>query len=328
MNSYNMQSINRGIFTLGVDTSNYTTSLSLVCDGNIVKNVRKLLPVAENERGLRQSDALFHHIKALPELCKELFSYSGYSSELLSAVGVSSRPRSIQGSYMPCFLAGINFASAVSGALKIPMYEFSHQQGHIAAAVSSSDIYAGGVKKFISFHVSGGTTDIVMCKYDSEGIVQCEKIGGTSDLNAGQAIDRTGVLMGLRFPCGKELDAMSQKSSAKFGKIKVSVKGLECSLSGLENKTKKMIAEKISREDTAAFLFEYISSVLCALTENLKNIYPGIPVLFAGGVMSNTRIRNNLSKLGNVFFASKELSSDNACGTALLAFTKFQMENS
>ena len=317
---------NKSIITVGIDTSNYTTSLSIVKDGEVIKNVRRLLPVAENERGLRQSDALFHHTKALPELLCELFDGTEYKKDDLCAVGVSTRPRNAGGSYMPCFLSGVSAANAISQSAKIPLYEFSHQEGHIEAAFYSSDI-PKDTKDFISFHVSGGTTDIVLCKREKDGNIICERIGGTTDLNAGQAIDRTGVLMGLRFPCGKELDCMSQSSNAVFGKIKVSVKGLECSLSGLENKTKAMLLQDAKREDIAAFLFEYLSTVLSKLTDSLNEAYPSLPVLFAGGVMSNSRIRSNLSKRKNVYFATAALSADNACGTALLAYNKFVTEN-
>lgn len=310
---------------LGIDTSNYTTSLSLVRDGVIIKNVRRLLPVAENARGLRQSDALFHHTKALPELAKELFD-SGYNKNDLCAVGVSSRPRSVSGSYMPCFLAGVSFANAVSGALSVPLYEFSHQDGHISAALYESGI-PENAQKFISFHISGGTTDIVLCEKLSDGTFLCERLGGTSDLNAGQAIDRAGVLMGFNFPCGAELDKLSQQSTAVFGKIKTSVNGFDCSLSGLENKAKQMIDMSLSKEDISAFIFEYLSAVITKLSLNLKEEYPTLPILYAGGVMSNTRIRKNLSSISDTYFAKRELSSDNACGTALLAYKKHIISN-
>lgn len=309
---------------LGIDTSNYTTSLSLVRDGKILKNIRRLLPVDENARGLRQSDALFHHTKALPELASELFD-SEYRKDELCAVGVSSRPRTLDGSYMPCFLAGVAFANAVSGALSVPLYEFSHQQGHIAAAIYESGLDREQQKKFLSFHISGGTTDIVLCQRTPDGTFECARIGGTQDLNAGQAIDRAGVLMGIGFPCGAALDELSQQSSARFGKIKVSVNGLSCSLSGLENKTKKLIDEGMSPSDVAAFIFEYLSTVLTELCVNLRIEYPGVPILFAGGVMSNTRIRENVSSITDTYFAKRELSSDNACGAALLAYNKHNL---
>ena len=313
-------------FFLGVDTSNYTTSLALVKNGKIIKNTRRLLPVGENERGLRQSDALFHHTKALPELCAQLFDgCDEYSKDALCGVGVSTRPRNCEGSYMPCFLAGVSFATAISKAMSIPLFALSHQQGHIAAALYESGLSSDNEKEFVAFHVSGGTTDIILCKKEN-GDIFCERIGGTNDLNAGQAIDRTGVLMGIPFPCGKKLDEMAQGSDADFGKIKVSVNGLSCSLSGLENKTKELISKKLPQEDIAAFLFEYLSCVLAKLSANVRESYKDIPILFAGGVMSNTRIRKNLSKLSGVFFAKSELSSDNACGCALIASEKFQTE--
>lgn len=312
--------------TLGIDTSNYTTSLSLVENGKIISNTRRLLPVAENERGLRQSDALFHHTKALPELFDELFVNCKNLKGKICAVGVSSRPRNSTGSYMPCFLAGISAAKAISSSLGVPLYEFSHQQGHIEAAVYSS-LIPENTSEFISFHISGGTTDIVLCKREKGGNIDCFRIGGTTDLNAGQAIDRTGVLMGLRFPCGKELDELSRGSNVDFEKIKVSVNNFECSLSGLENKTKKLIENSTAKEDIAAFLFEYLSTVISKLCDNLESEYPCLPILFAGGVMSNTRIRENISKRKNVYFASAALSSDNACGTALLAYNKYKTEN-
>lgn len=312
-------------YTIGIDTSNYTTSLSLVCDGLVVKNARKLLPVAQHERGLRQSDALFYHIKALPELLEQLFDEQ-YNKNQVVAVGVSTRPRDAEKSYMPCFLAGVACARAIGGALNVPVYEFSHQAGHISAALYSSKMPPELYNRFISFHVSGGTTDIILCSADEDNIT-CTRIGGTTDLNAGQAIDRTGVLLGMNFPCGKELDALSAGSTCNFGKIKVSVKGFDCSLSGLENKTKALIENNTPHEDIAAFLFEYLSTALLKLTDNLQEQYPGVPVVFAGGVMSNSRIRYNLSGKANVFFASAELSSDNACGTALLAYRKHKKQS-
>lgn len=146
------------MLTVGVDTSNYTTSLSLIRDGSVVMNVRRLLPVAEKERGLRQSDALFYHTKALPELAEELFSSPDYDSDALCAVGVSSRPREAEGSYMPCFLAGVSFASALALSHRLPLFAFSHQQGHVEAAAYSSGAECFS-DRFLSFHVSGGTTE-------------------------------------------------------------------------------------------------------------------------------------------------------------------------
>ena len=312
---------------LGIDTSNYTTSLSLVCDGVVIKNVRRLLPVKEGEKGLRQSDAVFLHTKALPELAEELFC-DEYVPEKLFSVGVSVSPRDEKGSYMPCFLAGVSFAAAVSLSHHIPMYRFSHQAGHIEAGIYSCGEPERFGGEFLSFHVSGGTTEALLVKKTDTGY-SFEIAGGTNDASAGQIIDRLGVRCGLPFPCGKELDRLSALSEKKLAKS-VSMKDTYFSFSGLQNKFEKHLGDGENISDVALFLFNSIGTSLERCTVKLREkCGEDLPVLFAGGVMSNSVIRKNLSKLENVYFASAELSSDNACGTALLAEKsyKFYMED-
>ena len=315
-----------GKLHLGVDTSNYTTSLSLVRDGAVIKNVRRLLPVKEGEKGLRQSDAVFLHTKALPELAEELFS-DGFKPSELASVGVSVSPRDELGSYMPCFLAGISFATAVSASHCIPLYRFSHQAGHIEAGIHSCGTPNRFDGDFLSFHVSGGTTEALFVKKSDTGYV-FEIAGGTNDTSAGQIIDRLGVHCGLMFPCGKELDELSRTAEKRLPKS-VSMKDTFFSFSGLQNKFEKYLADGESVGSTALFVFESVASALEKCTLKLREKYGELPVLFAGGVMSNSVIRSALEKLPDVYFASRELSSDNACGTALLSEKsyKFYMED-
>lgn len=307
---------------LGVDTSNYTTSIALCSHGRIIKSVRKLLPVKDGEKGLRQSDAVFLHTKALPELCEELFSCSEYKKENLAAVGVSFAPRDEAGSYMPCFLAGISFAKAVSASHNIPLYEFSHQSGHIRSGVYSCGVSTNVFEKeFISFHVSGGTTEALLVK-PTGAYYEYKIIGGTNDASAGQIIDRAGVLSGLSFPCGKALDELSQRADKKLTPF-TSMNGTYFSLSGLQNKYEKYISDGESVSNASRFVFESIARTLEKCTKNIRDEYGNLAVLYAGGVMSNSVIREQLSKLDNTYFASYELSCDNACGTALLCEDKF-----
>lgn len=313
-------------YVLGVDTSNYTTSLALICQGKVIKNVRRLLPVESGKKGLRQSDAVFLHTKALPELSRELFCDFDVNTSKLCAVGVSVSPRDAEGSYMPCFLAGISYASAISDSLKIPLYKFSHQCGHIRSAIYScgadENIFSGS--PFISFHVSGGTTE-ALYTVKAESGYRCEISGGSNDASCGQIIDRAGVLMGMGFPCGKELDALSLDSTKKLPRC-VSMKDTYFSMSGLENKVQKFMSDGEEKSDIALFVFESIASSLEKCTASLRAKYGSLAVIYAGGVMSNTIIRKKLSSLENVYFASTELSSDNACGTALLAYDTYMKE--
>lgn len=309
---------------LGVDTSNYTTSLCISDGKEIISECRRLLPVKKGQQGLRQSDALFHHTKALPELCDLLFKNLNINRHNIAAVGVSARPRDVAGSYMPCFLAGVSFAAAFSAAANIPMFDFSHQCGHIAAAAFSGKCENVLNNEFISFHVSGGTTEVLSVSSLSNGL-KCTIVGGTNDLNAGQAIDRCGVALGMDFPCGKAMDELSQKSSKSFV-LKPSVKGGYCNLSGLENMCRKMIDSGENNADICRFTFSYIAQTLFDISQNIRRDFPKLPILYAGGVMSNTLIRNYLSEIDNIYFANREYSCDNAFGISVLASYKYKSE--
>ena len=309
-----------GVF-LGIDTSNYTTSVA-VCDfdGNIIANLKKPLPVAEGERGLRQSDAVFHHTVALPSLIEAANEYTG--GKKIIAVGVSSRPTDKEGSYMPCFLAGVSAASGVSLGAECKLYTFSHQCGHIMAALYSAESLHLIGNRFAAFHVSGGTTDILLSDPgDGERPFEVKRIGGTLDINAGQAIDRAGVYMGLRFPAGAELERLARENCEKIDKAKICVNGLSCNLSGLENKSTQMFDSGASKEKTAAFVIDFITRTLEKLTLNLRDEYKDIPIVYAGGVMSCGIIKDKLSRYGS--FALPAFSADNAAGIALLTRKTF-----
>ncbi len=302
---------------LGFDTSNYTTSFALFDGENVIRK-KKLLTVKQGERGLRQSDAVFQHTVNMPELISSV----DYNNEHINAVGVSTRPRNIDGSYMPCFTVGINVATAVSKFTSSKLYKTSHQVGHILAALYSANKLELVNEKFIAFHLSGGTTEALLVEPDKDEIIKAEIIAQSSDLKAGQAIDRTGVLLGLTFPCGKEIDALSLKSDKNY-KIKPSMKGLDCSLSGVENKAKAMIEKNEKSEDVAKFVLTYIYSSLEKMTELIIEKYGDLPLIYAGGVMSNTFIKTNiLNKFDNAYFAKPDFSCDNAVGTAIYAYLK------
>lgn len=300
---------------LGIDTSNYTTSVSVYNDDtNAVFQAKKLLPVKEGSLGLRQSDAVFHHTVQLPMMFDELFSERNFD---ISAVGVSVSPRDEEGSYMPCFLAGVSSAKAISNVNNIPLYTFSHQAGHIAAALYSSDSMDLIDKEFIAFHLSGGTTEALLVQPDKEKIFKISLVAKTLDLKAGQAIDRVGVMMGLQFPCGKELDKFASDSNKEY-KIKPTMKGTDCCLSGLENKCAKMIENGDKKEDIAKYCITYISRALEEMTKSLINEYGNLPLVYAGGVMSNSIIGRDFSERFSGRFAKPEFSSDNAAGISIL----------
>ncbi len=307
------------MLTLGIDTSNYTTSCALYNSesGEVVQK-KLLLPVKEGEKGLRQSDAVFHHTARLWPLVEELFGETGLQAD---AVGVSEKPRDAQGSYMPCFLVGVNAARCVAAATGKPVYGFSHQAGHIMAALYSADMLSLKDKKFIAFHVSGGTTEMLLVSPNAERAFDIEIIGETLDLNGGQAVDRAGVMLGLDFPCGKELEKLALKSKKTFNP-KISVKDGNCSISGLENQCKAMYANGESSENIARFCLDFIGKTIEKMTEFALAEYGDLPLVYAGGVMSNSIIKKRLESKFNAVFAKPEFSCDNAVGAAVLAALK------
>lgn len=305
---------------IGIDTSNYTTSFA-ICDeeGKILKNYKILLPVKEGERGLRQSDAVFAHIKNLPIIAQKIME-DNEEYEIL-AIGHSAFPRDVEGSYMPCFLVGEALSDILAALYKVENYKLSHQAGHVKAAIYSSGIAID--RNFIAFHVSGGTTEILYVTKLENGY-EIKQIGGSIDLHAGQAIDRIGVKMGLKFPCGIKIEELAKKNTDTIPNYNISVNGFQCNLSGIENIACKLYENTDNKPLVSAFVLDFISKTIEKLTCNLRDKFPRVQIVYAGGVMSNCIIKKNLrDKFDNIYFATPEFSTDNASGIALLTRMKY-----
>lgn len=306
------------MIALGFDTSNYTTSCAAF-DGTHGDNQSRLLDVKPGELGLRQSDALFSHVKRLPELSDRLFAY--LDAAQIAAIGVSTRPRAVEGSYMPCFLAGESQARVLAAALHVPVYPVSHQQGHIAAVVFDSGREDLWQRPFLAWHLSGGTTELLHVTPENENF-RCEKIGGTTDISAGQLIDRTGQLLGMTFPAGKALDrAASESGSDDYFRVKV--RDSAFSFSGVQNQVQSYYEKTGDLRGTSRFALRSVAEAIVAATKNARKLYPGEPVVFSGGVASNTLLRDRMTGFDAVF-ADPAVSTDNALGVAVLAYRAHQ----
>lgn len=303
---------------VGIDTSNYTTSVALCSyDGTVLANLKRLLPVSEGECGLRQSDAVFAHVRNLPILMQELRPY--LEGRKILAVGYSARPRQAEDSYMPCFLAGKAAAESMAAPLDAPLLPFTHQDGHVMAALYSAgrtDLLQSGTP-FAAFHVSGGTTEVLLVDPDMDGF-SISLAGKTADLHAGQAIDRVGVMMGLQFPCGREMEKLAETFTEKLPTPRVCVKNGDCNLSGLQNLAEKLWRESGDRARVSAYVFSFLGRTLEKMTAALDEAHPGLSVIYAGGVMSNRYLQTLLGKRKNTYFAEPAFSADNAAGIALL----------
>lgn len=309
---------------LGIDTSNYTTSIALLTvEGELIANLKAPLPVKAGECGLRQSDAVFAHIKNIPSLMQLMNKYLDNSR--IVCVGVSEKPRNIDGSYMPCFLSGVSVAEGIANSLSVPLYRFSHQCGHIMAALYSSGSMELKKDKFLAFHISGGTTEMLSITPKDYGF-SAELVGGTADLNAGQVIDRVGVHLGLNFPCGSELEGLAVSYIGKIPSKKLTIRDMKINLSGLENMAKDLYSKTGDKSLVAAFVLDYVYRGISLLAEAYIEKFGDTEIVFAGGVMSNSIIKEKLSKKYRAHFAAPQLSSDNAVGISVLARERFILE--
>mgnify|MGYP000143606192 CR=1 FL=1 len=318
-------------YFLGIDTSNYKTSVAVVdSEENVIADRRMFIKVQKGERGIRQSEALFQHINNLPLIMEEVSGIlnTADKSACVKAVAVSSRPRPVKKSYMPVFLAGVSLGRSLAGIMKIPVYEFSHQEGHIAAAQSCTELK--NCSRFIAFHFSGGTTEAVLVERSGVNSIDYKVVGGSRDISYGQLLDRIGVAGGLRFPCGCELDKIACDEKAEHTNIpKIKCRDGYVNLSGIEthclrfmDRYNKDISSPQVR-DMIFSVFKEISLSMGNITEFLARKYNVGDFLYAGGVSSSEFLRRHFKSEHNIYFAKPELSTDNAVGTALLGRQRY-----
>lgn len=300
----------------GWDTSNYTTSAALVqAEREEVYAQGKLLPVKEGALGLRQSDAVFHHVRQLPEITTALFNT--WTGEQPAAVGASERPCEENGSYMPCFLAGIGAAKELASVLHVPYYGFTHQQGHIMAALYGAKRMEWRRTRFLALHVSGGTTDLLLVQPHEDTVISCTRIARSLDLKAGQLIDRVGNMLGLPFPAGPTMEELAKKAGGVY-RVRPSMEKESCHLSGVENRCLDRIRRGEPKEEVALFCLKSIEAALCGMITEARKKYGDLPLLCAGGVMANVQLKETLQNAFDGSFAPPSLSKDNAVGIAWL----------
>lgn len=311
---------------LGIDTSNYTTSVALcTVSGEITEQFKLLLPVRLGECGLRQSDAVFAHVKHFPLLAQQLREALAGRSPL--AVSCSAFPRTAEHSYMPCFLTGKAVASMLGASLNVPVYEFAHQEGHLMAALYSCGAAQQLMEApFAAFHVSGGTTEVLYVMPKACGF-EVRLVAKTEDLNAGQAIDRAGVMMGLSFPCGKEMEQLALQCKEDIKGLKTCVRDGNCHLSGLQNIAERVWRETQDRAYVSKLVFAFIGKTLRQMTDALDMRFGHLPIVYAGGVMSNRFLQQQLAVRADTYFAEPQYSADNAAGIALLGRAAYLAEH-
>ncbi len=302
---------------LGIDTSCYTTSVACADEQGIVFDKRTMLSVPFGQRGLRQSDGVFQHVRQLPALIEALFAAVGHDT--IHSVCVSARPVDREDSYMPVFLTGLGQARALAAALGVPLRQFDHQRGHLRAALYGNETLLEK-ERFLAVHLSGGTTDVLLVNHTRPRGLAVTALGRSTDLHAGQFVDRIGVALGAPFPAGKTLEARARAFDGQAERLPCSVNGTDCSFSGAESAAQRMLAAGADADMLAYAVYDCLSRTLKKLLQNAVRDAGALPVLLCGGVASSLLLRELLVKdaPGPLYFGRSELSGDNAVGVALL----------
>lgn len=350
---YSIKGCKKNKYIIGIDTSNYKTSIAIVdIKGNIIVNKGVLLNVKKGNLGLRQSEAFFQHVMNLPKILDDIYiSLSENIKNNIVAISVSDQPRPVENSYMPVFHSGLSFGKVISKILDIPIYTFSHQEGHIQAIIHDTPLEKE--KKFIAFHFSGGTTEALLIEHKEFINKSYEIVGGSKDISYGQLIDRIGTNLGMDFPCGREMDmllTLDEKEHIKNtdknndlgieSDIKINIPKIKSSngfinLSGIETYCQRIIDNnkvlnpqefEIFKIELIKKLFNSIIESICEITNILSEKYDVNNFLYAGGVSSSIYIRNNLKNNFNTYFGAPDLSTDNAVGVGRLGAIQYATE--
>jgi len=306
-------------YFLGIDTSNYTTSLAVIdANGQISADSRQLLPVEAGEKGLRQSEALFWHIKNLPDVVQRLTMQVPDLHSHLRAIAVTTSPRPVLDSYMPVFLAGTSFAEGLASILQVPCFSLSHQENHLWAGLFT----AGRPKlnEFLALHLSGGTTELLHVRMTGDYHLQVAIIGGSMDLHAGQFIDRVGVAIGLPFPAGPHLERLASSSQQDLVIPSYHREG-QISFAGQETAALRLLQQH-NKADVARAVLMNIARTIAKMIRWAAQKTGITKVVLVGGVCANQLIRAELTaRLDQLqlYFADPRFSVDNALGAAIFA---------
>ncbi len=305
--------------TVGIDTSCYTTSVAAMdAAGRLLADARIPLQVKPGGKGLAQSEMIFQHVRNLPVVMARLRQTAGQQARIV-AVGVSARPRPVDSSYMPVFLAGLGVAQSVAAALGCPVYEISHQENHLLAGLWSARM--GDSPAFLAIHASGGTTEILRVRHHPGGLA-IELIGGSGDLNAGQFIDRIGVALGLPFPAGPALERLAERAGKDYPLTPPAVNGLQISFSGPESHVKRWLVNGPDPAEVAASTQRCVAETLSRALAAAIDLTGIRQVLLVGGVAANRFIRSHVAEVlqhswqAEVHWPAAEFSGDNAAGAA------------
>ena len=316
---------------LAIESSCDETSAAVVVNGrDVLSNIiASQIDTHKKFGGVVPEVASRMHIEVINSVVSEALKVANKTLDDIDAIAVTYGP-----GLVGALLVGLQYAKGLAYSLKKPLIGVNHIEGHISANfIEHKDLKP----PFVCLVVSGGHTFIVHVK----DYGNYEIIGETRDDAAGEAYDKVARAIGLGYPGGPKIDQLSKEGNEdaiKFPRANFHDNTLDFSFSGVKSAVlnylnkMEMKNEKINKADVAA---SFQKAVVGVLTDNVIKtckIKKIDKIAIAGGVASNSALRESLIKEGkkrniNVLFPSPILCTDNAAMIGSAAYFEFLRGN-
>ena len=187
---------------LGIESSCDETAAAVVRNGTQVLSniVASQMQMHALYGGVVPELASREHLRNIVPVVRHALTQAGITAHDLDAIAVTSGP-----GLAGALLVGISFAKAYSYALRKPLLAINHLEGHIHAVLMQA---AQPAQQQLALVVSGGHTHLYLA-HQQQGAWHYRNVGRTVDDAAGEAYDKVAKLLGLGYPGGPWLDALS-----------------------------------------------------------------------------------------------------------------------
>ncbi|WP_300350618.1 tRNA (adenosine(37)-N6)-threonylcarbamoyltransferase complex transferase subunit TsaD [Clostridium sp.] len=301
---------------LAIESSCDETAAAVVVNGReVLSNViSSQIDTHTKFGGVVPEVASRKHIEAINAVVQEAIEEAGMTFEDIDAIAVTYGP-----GLVGALLVGLQYAKGLAYSLDKPLIGVNHIEGHISANfIDHKDLEP----PFVCLVVSGGHTFVVHV----EDYGKFEIIGETRDDAAGEAFDKVARAVGLGYPGGPKIDKLAKegnKDAIKFPKANFHDDTLDFSFSGVKSAVlnylnkMEMKNEEINKADVVASFQKAVVEVLTDNAIKTCKLRNADKIAIAGGVASNSALRENLKKECEkrgikVLFPSPILCTDNA----------------
>ncbi|MBK6861137.1 MAG: tRNA (adenosine(37)-N6)-threonylcarbamoyltransferase complex transferase subunit TsaD [Saprospiraceae bacterium] len=312
------------IIILAIESSCDDTSVSVIIDGEIKSNLISSQWIHMQYGGVVPEAASRQHVETIVSLCDQALKGAAISLQSLSAIAITRGP-----GLMGSLLVGISFAKSLSLCLNIPLIEVNHLHAHVLSLF----IDQKPILPLVCLTVSGGHTQLLLV---SENF-KIELLGQTLDDAAGEAIDKTGKLLGLGYPAGPEMDKLALTGLPKFKFPIAKVNDFNFSFSGLKTSVLYFLRDKL--DSNKEFINENLPDLCASIQDNIvKSLLNkletaaiaqnAISIGIAGGVSANSQLRKEISQLcekynWNCCIPKMSYCTDNAAMIAIAGYHKY-----